>query len=63
MVAIQTTELIDKAAAEAFIQLAKTVDKFDASPSLPMRSHTSFISRDTIAALCTPQPCCTISAK
>lgn len=29
MVAIQTTELIDKAAAEAFIQLAKTVDKFE----------------------------------
>src|SRR4026208_1074338 len=28
MVAIQT-ELIDKAAAEAFIQLAKTVDKFE----------------------------------
>lgn len=29
MVATQTTELIDKAAAEAFIQLAKTVDKFE----------------------------------
>src|ERR1044071_6738331 len=29
MVAIQTTELIDKAAADAFIQLAKTVDKFE----------------------------------
>ena len=29
MVAIQTTELIDKAAAEAFTQLAKTVDKFE----------------------------------
>ena len=29
MAAIQTTELIDKAAAEAFIQLAKTVDKFE----------------------------------
>jgi len=29
MVAMQTTELIDKAAADAFIQLAKTVDKFE----------------------------------
>ena len=29
MVAIQTTELIDKAAAEAFTQLARTVDKFE----------------------------------
>lgn len=29
MVAIHTTELIDKAAADAFIQLAKTVDKFE----------------------------------
>lgn len=29
MVAIQTTELIDKAAAEVFIQLAKTIDKFE----------------------------------
>src|SRR5215510_6531004 len=29
MVAMQTTELIDKAAAEAFTQLAKTVDKFE----------------------------------
>lgn len=29
MVAIQTIELIDKAAAEAFTQLAKTVDKFE----------------------------------
>src|ERR1051325_5190600 len=29
MVAPQTTELIDKSAAEAFIQLAKTVDKFE----------------------------------
>src|SRR5215211_3845035 len=29
MVAIQTTELIDSAAAEAFIQLAKTTDKFE----------------------------------
>ena len=29
MVATQTTELIDKAAAEAFTQLAKTVDKFE----------------------------------
>ena len=29
MVAIQTNELIDKAAAEAFTQLAKTVDKFE----------------------------------
>jgi HD-GYP domain-containing protein (c-di-GMP phosphodiesterase class II) len=29
MVAIHSTELIDKAAAEAFIQLAKTVDKFE----------------------------------
>jgi HD-GYP domain-containing protein (c-di-GMP phosphodiesterase class II) len=29
MVAIQTTELIDKAAADAFIQLAKTVDRFE----------------------------------
>lgn len=29
MVAMQTTELIDKSAAEAFIQLAKTVDKFE----------------------------------
>ena len=29
MVAIQTTELIDKAAAEAFTQLAKTIDKFE----------------------------------
>jgi HD-GYP domain-containing protein (c-di-GMP phosphodiesterase class II) len=29
MVAIQTTELIDKAAADAFTQLAKTVDKFE----------------------------------
>src|SRR5690242_18464487 len=29
MVAMQTTELIDKAAADAFLQLAKTVDKFE----------------------------------
>src|SRR5215510_13074003 len=29
MVAMQTTELIDKAAADAFIQLAKTTDKFE----------------------------------
>jgi HD-GYP domain-containing protein (c-di-GMP phosphodiesterase class II) len=29
MVAMQTTELIDKAAADAFIQLAKTIDKFE----------------------------------
>jgi len=29
MVAIQTNELIDKAAADAFTQLAKTVDKFE----------------------------------
>ena len=29
MVAMHTTELIDKAAADAFIQLAKTVDKFE----------------------------------
>ncbi|HEX3249699.1 MAG TPA: HD domain-containing phosphohydrolase [Pyrinomonadaceae bacterium] len=29
MVAMQTTELIDKAAADAFIQLARTVDKFE----------------------------------
>src|SRR5215211_41818 len=29
MVAAQTTDLIDKAAAEAFIQLAKTTDKFE----------------------------------
>src|SRR5689334_3035811 len=29
MVAMQTTELIDKAAADAFIQLAKTVHKFE----------------------------------
>src|SRR5690349_3845232 len=29
MVATQTTELIDKAAADAFIQLAKTTDKFE----------------------------------
>jgi HD-GYP domain-containing protein (c-di-GMP phosphodiesterase class II) len=29
MVAVQTTDLIDKAAAEAFIQLAKTTDKFE----------------------------------
>src|SRR5215467_5974765 len=29
MVAMQTTELIDKAAADAFTQLAKTVDKFE----------------------------------
>ena len=29
MVAIQTTELIDSAAAEAFAQLAKTTDKFE----------------------------------
>src|ERR1041384_3620625 len=29
MVAMQTTELIDKAAADAFIQFAKTVDKFE----------------------------------
>ena len=29
MVAVQTTDLIDSAAAEAFIQLAKTTDKFE----------------------------------
>ncbi len=29
MVAVQSTDLIDSAAAEAFIQLAKTVDKFE----------------------------------
>ena len=29
MVAVQTTDLIDRAAAEAFIQLAKTTDKFE----------------------------------
>jgi HD-GYP domain-containing protein (c-di-GMP phosphodiesterase class II) len=29
MVAMQTTELIDKAAADAFIQLARTTDKFE----------------------------------
>ena len=29
MIAVQTTELIDAAAAEAFLQLAKTVDKFE----------------------------------
>src|SRR5262249_31537377 len=29
MVAMQTTELIDKAAADAFMQLARTVDKFE----------------------------------
>ena len=29
MVAMQTTELIDKAAADAFTQLARTVDKFE----------------------------------
>jgi HD-GYP domain-containing protein (c-di-GMP phosphodiesterase class II) len=29
MVAMQTTELIDKAAADAFIQLARTLDKFE----------------------------------
>ena len=29
MIAVQTTELIDAAAAEAFLQLAKTVDRFE----------------------------------
>jgi HD-GYP domain-containing protein (c-di-GMP phosphodiesterase class II) len=29
MVAVQTIDLIDKSAAEAFIQLAKTTDKFE----------------------------------
>jgi len=29
MVAVQSTDLIDRAAAEAFIQLAKTIDKFE----------------------------------
>jgi HD-GYP domain-containing protein (c-di-GMP phosphodiesterase class II) len=29
MVAVQTTELIDKAAAEAFLQISKTTDKFE----------------------------------
>src|SRR5512145_1145665 len=29
MVAVQTTDLIERAAAEAFIQLAKTTDKFE----------------------------------
>ena len=29
MVAVQSTDLIDNAAAEAFIQLAKTTDKFE----------------------------------
>lgn len=33
MVAVQSTDLIDSAAAEAFIQLAKTVDKFEHYPN------------------------------
>jgi HD-GYP domain-containing protein (c-di-GMP phosphodiesterase class II) len=37
MVAVQTTDLIERAAAEAFIQLAKTTDKFEryANPHAP----------------------------
>ena len=42
MVAVHTTDLIDSAAAEAFIQLAKTTDRFERYDNLTRatdRSH------------------------
>src|ERR1044072_6488724 len=50
MAAIQTTELIDKAAAEAFIQLAKTVDKFERYDN-PNAQRIAIIA-DELAQLC-----------